>query len=299
MFPPALLPPIHAALEAAGEPLPIRSYEMLKGGYSSHSLKIMARRGVYLLKWHEQAEPDTYVHEARGLEALRQAGVVRVPAVLAAARPAGDAPGFLLQEWIPTRKGGWPRQMNQQLGATIARLHRAGMIAPGYARVSALDHVGDEAQGWTDWVTCYREHYLVPSIQRKASQGLLSTELQHGLARLLERLEELLGGVARQPALIHGDLWRNNVLCDTKDQPVLIDPHAAYADREYELMIAEEYGGFGPSFFAAYEATWPTEPGRAERRALYQLHSLIQRLGARYSSTPDQIAAIVQWYVGR
>lgn len=298
MFPPALVPVVHAALEAAGEPLPIRSYEMLKGGYSSHSLKIMARRGVYLLKWHADSAPDTYVDEARGLDALRQAGVVRVPNVLAAARPSGDAPGFMLQEWIPTRKGGWPRQMNQQLGATIAQLHRAGMAAPGYTLIRAAQHPSDDAHGWTDWATCYREQYLLPAIARAARQNLLPADVQHGVARLLDRFNDLLGGVARQPALIHGDLWRNNVLCDAKGQPVLIDPRAAYADREYDLMIAEDYGGFGLNFFAAYEALWPSEPGRAERRALYRLHSLLQRLGRAHSSAPDEIAAIVRWYVG-
>ena len=294
MLPPTLLAAAEAALAAAGEPLPLQSYEILKGGYSSRSVKIMSRRNAYLLKWHEDSAPDTYVHEAYSLHVLREAGVLRVPAVLAAGSATAETPGFLLQEWIPTRP--WPIKLNRVLGARIAELHRCGNAAPGYAMLSRMYEV--DPPPWTDWVTCYREHFLRPAIRRASERGLLTPELERDLERVLGRLDDVLGGVTRAPALIHGDLWRNNILCDTKGQPALIDARAAYADHEYELMIAEEYGGFGLSFFDAYESVWPTEPGRRERRDLYRLHQMLLRLDATFKSTLSEIAAVLRWYVG-
>ena len=294
MIPEALLIAVETVLRDAGEPLPLQQYELLKGGFSSNSVKIASRRGTYLLKWNEQAAPTTYIHEAHSLRVLRDTGVVRVPNVLAATTPTADAPGFLLQEWIPTRA--WSRQFNQQLGAKIAQLHRCGIASPGYATISHVSATNNN--GWTDWATCYRNQYLRPAINRALRRELLTSAIEHKLERLLERLPELLGGIARQPALIHGDLWRNNILCDLKGQPVLIDPHAAYADHEYELMIAEEYGGFGLTFFAAYETIWPTQPDRRERRDVSRLHPLLQRLDGFYKTTLAEIGAVLQWYVG-
>lgn len=299
-LPAALLSALHAALAAAGEALPIRSYEQLKGGFTSNAVKISARRGVYLLKWSERARPDVYVNEAHSLAAIGRAGVMRVPQVLAAALPDGAAPAFMLQEFIATRKGGWPKDMNSRLGALIATLHLSARAAAGYGVVAQLEPVAGVVIGLKpDWIAVYTTWYLQPALEHAERTGLLSAELRHGLFALFARLPALLGGVARAPALIHGDLWRNNVLADTRGAPVLIDAHAAYADREYELMIAELYGGFGPSFFSAYEATWPSEPGRRERFDLYRLSYLLTRLGdSCYGSTAAEIAAVVRWYAG-
>jgi fructosamine-3-kinase len=46
-----------------------------------------------------------------------------------------------------------------------------------------------------------------------------------------------LGGVARQPALIHGDLHRANVLCNAAGALALIDPHPFFADREVVRQV--------------------------------------------------------------
>jgi fructosamine-3-kinase len=304
MLPPSLLTIVTAALRDAGESLPIRSFEAVKGGYESTSLRIVTRRAVYLLKWHDHSRPGMYTAEARGLEWLLRSGSVRVPRVLAAGEATTDTPGFMLQEWIATRPGGWHRQMNQHIGAQIAQLHRSASgaaPAPGYGRArDVLDSTQAPPGGWRrDWVSSFRECWLRPLVERAAHKALIGPELRHGLDRLMERLEMWLGEVEQRPALIHGDLWRNNVLCDRAGQPVLIDPAAAYADREFELAYAEMYGGFSPSFFAAYEEVWPSAPGRTDRRDLYRLFYMLQRLGRDYGSTTAEVAAVVHWYVGK
>jgi fructosamine-3-kinase len=88
----------------------------------------------------------------------------------------------------------------------------------------------------------------------------------------MERLEEWLGGVERQPVLLHGDLWRGNVLFDATGEPVLIDPAVCWGDREFDLATVQIYEPAPAGFAEAYHAVWPVAPGFAERCDLHNLY---------------------------
>jgi protein-ribulosamine 3-kinase len=136
-----------------------------------------------------------------------------------------------------------------------------------------------------------------PVRRRLATDGIVRTRLE----RLLDRLDVWLGGVARQPALMHGDLHRANVLCNAAGALVLIDPHPFFADRELELAYMDWVGGFPPAFYLTYEATYPCAPERQERRDLYLLYWRLQRLNwadSLWSQQAAPIEAVVRLYVG-
>lgn len=52
---------------------------------------------------------------------------------------------------------------------------------------------------------------------------------------------------------------------------MIFDPASFYGHHEYELGIACMFGGFGKSFFDAYHAVYPRQPGHETRNKLYQL----------------------------
>ncbi|NJO82373.1 MAG: fructosamine kinase family protein [Blastochloris sp.] len=82
-----------------------------------------------------------------------------------------------------------------------------------------------EINSWeTNWVTFFRDYRLRPQIVLAEHNNYLSILQRRNLDRLLVRLDELLGGVERQPALLHGDLWSGNVIAGPQGEPVLIDP---------------------------------------------------------------------------
>jgi fructosamine-3-kinase len=302
LLPSALIEPVLEALRAAGDPTPIRAMSPVKGGFVSHALRLTTGRASYFLKWTDRPAHGRYGREARGLALFAQTGTVRVPTVLAARDATAEAPGFLLQEWLrpPPREQALGRT-GDRLGVQVAALHRVaaldGRPLPGYG-FGLLD--GDGAEPWdADWATCYGRRCLEPAIAEAATAGQMSLPRQRALDALLARLDDWLGAVARQPSLLHGDLWRNNVLCAADGALVLIDPRPYLGDREAELAYAEWGGGFGLKFYAAYEEAWPLPPGREERRDLYLIWYMLRNLAHGELRRGAAIDSLLHRYVGR
>ena len=74
--------------------------------------------------------------------------------------------------------------------------------------------------------------------------------------------------------------------------PAVFDPAAYYGDRECDLAMTELFGGFPESFYAAYRATWPPDPGYAMRRDLYNLYHILNHanlFGGGYATQAEQM----------
>ena len=299
-LPAALRLPVLDALRRAGDDSPVRRLEAVKRGAESRALRLVTRQGAYFLKWSDRLRPGRYLTEVHGLALLDQTGAVRVPQVLAVrdrgedrpeapeAAGSGDAagdgggPAFLLLEWLDRPSGeAFLKRVGAGLGRRVAALHACatfwGRAVPGYATDDGLDAPGHwRASGWeADWVTCYRDRRLGPRVAAAASAGRLEGARLARLERILARLDGWLSGVPHRPSLLHGDLHRDNVLCDRRGTAVLVDPRPSFGDRELELSYLELYGRLPPAFFAAYREAWPLPAGYEDRRGLYLLYHFL------------------------
>ncbi|NJP06563.1 MAG: fructosamine kinase family protein [Chloroflexaceae bacterium] len=286
------------ALRDAGDAGPVRTASPVGGGCINHVLRLQTDGASYLLKWHPQAPPTMFAQEAQGLALLREAQSVRIPTVIAVAESTTEHPAYLLLEWIDPHPAANHQQAQALLGTQLATIHRQ-CSAPAYG-LDQPNYLGSTLQpnDWHhDWVVFFRERRLRPQLALAQQQGLLPVATQRALERLLERLENWLGGYSHTPALIHGDLWGGNVLIDRNNQPVLIDPAVSYSDREAELAYTELFGGFHPAFYQAYQATWPTSPGRTPRRDIYNLYHLLNHLNIFGTSYLASIEHIVRHYL--
>jgi fructosamine-3-kinase len=303
MIPVSLARTVADVLREAGDPSPLRAVAPVQGGYCSQVRRLTTDQGDYLLKWQEHSPPGVYTSEARGLRLLAQVGGARVPAVLAAVEAEGERPGFILQEWIDARPPEAYWQLGARYGERIGQFHRTS--ASGSVPEYGLDHdnyVGKSRQvnRWqSDWVGFFREQRLRPQVVLASRLGLLSMECLRDLERLLERLEEWLGGVDRQPALLHGDLWSGNVLFDREGEPVLLDPAVCWGDREFDLATVQIYQEAPPGFYEAYQSVWPVAPGFEERCDLHNLYLCLCCLTEDgYSSFVPRIEAVLRRYLG-
>ncbi len=275
----------------------ITKVEPLGQSFGSRLDRLYTPQGRFALKWASRPLSDAMAAEAHGLQMLAQAAVLAIPEVIAVVDPAPpDGYALLLTTWID---GDGARVDMAALGEQLAHLHRN--TAPAYG-LERDNYIGGNRQynAWVEeWPRFFVERRLLPQMELAAQQGYLPSSRHKKLDRLLTRIEDLLAGVERQPALLHGDLWGGNVIpTDPHGRPGLIDPAVYYGDREAELAFTELFGGFGSLFYQAYQRTWPLPPGYVQRRDLYNLYHLLNHLnlfGAGYAFQVDQI---LQHYAG-
>ena len=236
----------------------------------AHQIELADGRRLFV-KTNARSPRGMFAAEARGLRWLAEPGALRIPDVVAVARPE-DEHQFLVLELIA--RGRPAADFDERLGSGLAALHRTG--APGFG----LDH--DNFIGWLPqangslptWAEFYRTRRLEAQLKRAVDEGTATPRMRRGFERLFAALDDLLGP-PEPPARLHGDLWNGNLLCDDRGAPCLIDPAVYGGHREIDLAMMRFFGGFGPRVFAAYEEAWPLADGDQARVPLYQLYPLM------------------------
>jgi fructosamine-3-kinase len=286
---------VTAGLSAHG--IEVRNAAPVPGGEISTTVRLETATGPLFLKYNLGPNLTLLRAERIGLETLRQAGVIRIPAVLA--EESGPSGAFLALEFIPDAPPRDPEAFRDRFARELAALHRVGPEdgeGYGFPTDNFIGHFAQENRWRTSsWAEFYRSCRLFPQMERaRARTGVLS-DPNHPLCGLLSdlfaRIPEILDGMPEEPSLIHGDLWSGNFLCAPGDEPVLIDPAAYYGHREVELAFIELFGGFPPGFVAAYAREYPLDDGYARRRTLHQLYPLLVHLnhfGEKYAPAVER-----------
>ncbi|HEX8962740.1 MAG TPA: fructosamine kinase family protein [Rhodocyclaceae bacterium] len=218
--------------------------------------------------------------EAAGLAALRATGAVRVPEVLGR---GGDA----RESWLVLERlelHGLDRASGAALGHALAQLHRTrggqfGWSAPNFIGLAPQDNTPDDS-----WPLFYGRRRLLPQLLKARSNGLERVYVDKG-ERLAERVAAFFVGDHPAPSLLHGDLWSGNAGRLPDGTPVIFDPAVYYGDREADVAMAELFGGFPESFYAAYREAWPLSEGFETRKTLYNLYHILNHFnlfGAGY-----------------
>jgi fructosamine-3-kinase len=244
------------------------------------------------VKTQSAALPGLFPCEARGLAWLAEPRALRVPAVLHASDADALGPACLVLELIDSARPG-PRH-DEQLGAGLAALHRAGAPGFGFEQDNYLATLPQDNRPCARWSAFYADQRIRPQVER-AQRGELGKPLAHRLEQLIARLPELVGP-DEPPARLHGDLWGGNAIRDEQGAPVLIDPAVYGGHREVDLAMMRLFGGFSERVFAAYQAAYPLAPGHAERVPLYQLYPLLVHVnlfGGSYVSGVER--CIARW----
>lgn len=161
----------------------------------------------------------------------------------------------------------------------LASLHEVSGPAYGFPRDTLTGPVR-QPNPWTDaWPEFYRDHRLRHAADLAADpdhgNGTLPTACRERIEVLATDIESLLGD-AGVPSLIHGDVWRTNVLSRDGRVTGFLDPATYYADPEIELAYVDWTDTFGDPFFEVYEARVGIRDGFwSQRRYVYRLYPLL------------------------
>jgi len=264
--------------KATGKASPLRRSSPVGGGcINQASLIELADGRRFFLKSNPRPLPRLFESEAEGLRALRQAGCLRVPQVVATGGGQDGLPHFILMEHISTGRPG--SGFFEEFGHGFARLHlEARGERFGFDHDNYLGSTPQPNQWCSDWVEFFRRHRLGHQLQMARQNGLSDREMNRLGERLLDRLGDWIAQPEEPPGLLHGDLWGGNYLCDESGNPVLIDPAAYYGRGEADLAMTQLFGGFDSSFYHAYEEIHPPAPGSQERLEIYKLYHLLNHL---------------------
>lgn len=242
------------------------------------------------LKENDARLPGLFAREAEGLVALATAGGPPVARPLA--WHEGPDGQWLLLDWIepaPPRADCW-----ETFGRAFARLHRATVPRYGFDRDNWIGATPQRNTWEARWVDFFGRHRLGFQLDLLRRRGEADGALERGVERLIGRLPDLIAPAVERPALLHGDLWRGNVLVGGDGTASLVDPAVSYGHPEADLAMTELFGRLDPRFYAAYREAAPLEPGYEERREVYNLYHLLNHLnlfGAGYRSA---VMAVVE-----
>lgn len=265
-------PAVRAAVEAVTGRTIVSATPVGGGDVAEATRLDLAGGHRAFLKTDAQAPVGSFAAEARGLAWLAEARAIRVPEVLAFSG-AGGPDGFLLLAWI--ERAPPARNHDEELGRSLAALHRAGAPAVGGpAGDGFIAGIPLDDRPAPDVATFWLERRVVPLLRRVEARGLATAAMRAGVDALARTIHDRVGP-PEPPARLHGDLWGGNAMTDERGRPCLVDPAAYAAHREIDLAMMQLFGGFSRRVFAAYDEAWPRAPGHAERLPLWQLVPLL------------------------
>lgn len=241
----------------------------------------------WFVKWNLRDKyRGMFTAEKKGLELLQTTGNIGLPTLLDEGETEKYA--FLLMSYVQqtsTDKDFWIR-----FGQQLAALHGNSADSFGLDHhnfIGSLPQRNDQRQSWSVF---FAEMRLFPQARLAVTNRNVPHTLISKTEKLSAKLEQLFPN--ERPALLHGDLWSGNFLCNSDRNPVLIDPAVYFGHREMDLAMTRLFGGFSPIFYDAYNSCFPLEYGWQERTDLCNLYPLLVHVnlfGGGYLTQVEQI----------
>lgn len=167
--------------------------------------------------------------------------------------------------------------VERDAAAHLASLHEIEGRACGFP-FDTLTGPVRQPNPWTDsWVEFYREHRVGTVLELARTEGSVSTPLAERVDRACADFEQLLDE-PDHPKLLHGDVWRTNLLTDGERITAFLDPACSYGHPEIELAYADWTETFGDLFFEAYQTERGVDLDDGffdQRRLVYRLYPLL------------------------
>ncbi|BFM08887.1 fructosamine kinase family protein [Halioxenophilus aromaticivorans] len=228
--------------------------------------------------------------EAMGLHCLRHTAKQLPNHELQVVQPMALGSDWLLLPWLASGHG---QEDWAALGRGLARLHDKSQPYFGFEHDNFCGPTPQPNPKNRDGYTFFAVSRLQFQADINLRQQTISTQDRQQIDTLCSRLTELVP--EQPPTLVHGDLWRGNVLFSSQG-PTLIDPACYFGWPEAELAMTLLFGGFDAQFYHAYEEVKPLAPGWRQRAEIYNLYHLLNHVYMFGSSYYGQVKTVLNRY---
>ncbi|MGJ5079296.1 fructosamine kinase family protein [Bradyrhizobium sp. HKCCYLS3013] len=168
---------------------------------------------------------------------------------LPVARPVYVESGLLVLEGFPAV----PADCHciTRAGSAVAAMHEddtSGLYGyPNSTFFGALKLDNDWSQRWSSF---FIERRLRRFAAHARDSAWLADDLDDGVQAAAQRLADIMPEPDR-PALLHGDLWANNIQ-SVEGFPLFLDPAAFYGDPDYDVAFMATYLDMRQAAIKAY-----------------------------------------------
>jgi fructosamine-3-kinase len=243
----------------------------------------------WVVKQVPGSRPSMLPDEAEGLQALGATATVAVPFVHYVGR------GLLLMEalgmTLEDSTAFW-----QRLGEDIAALQASTRAEQhGWSHDNWLGGLPQRNTWDADGHRFFAEHRVQRFLEEPKVRETLTAGDVKAVERFCQRLPDLIPPTA--PVLLHGDLWRDNVLAGLAGRPTLIDPAVWYgwAEVDISMMWLSPRPAASDRFFSTWEAIARPEPGWTERAPLLHVREMLSVLAqfGNENGTADRLRTVL------
>jgi protein-ribulosamine 3-kinase len=267
-------------------------FESVGGGCINETYKISFNERQLFCKVNSATKfPHLFEKEGHGLNLIARQHVIKVPKVIACFEAGGKQ--ALLLEWI--NEGERTDNFWKRFGEQLAALHQVTNEHFGLDEDNYMGSVVQPNKPTARWTDFFAGQRLQPLVEQCISKGLLSNRHQSLFEDLYKKLLSVFPD-DQQPALVHGDLWSGNFMCDEKSEPVLIDTASYFGHPSVDLGMSTLFGGFRNGFYEAYHYHSPFPSNHKEQWEVCNLYPLLIHLILFGSSYLSQIETILHRY---
>lgn len=157
----------------------------------------------------------------------------------------------------------------------LAKLHDHSAAAFGFNSETVIGPLA-QPNPWTgSWIDFFQEFRLRRQARGALEEGPLEADGFERVERVADDLEGLLTE-PDAPALLHGDVWRTNLLAANGEVTAFLDPAIYYGHPEIELAYIDWTDTGGEVFFQRYREQRSIDDGFFDRRRyVYRLYPLL------------------------
>ena len=265
---------------------PVLQIKSVGGGCINQSYKITTADKYFFCKLNSASKfPHLFEKEKNGLELIQKHNVIKTPGIIDSSIIGNEQ--ILTLEWI--EEGNRKDEFWKTFGQQLAALHQISTEEFGLKEDNYMGSVPQINRQEKNWVLFFRANRLEPLVKLCVNKNLLQPKHQEQFEILYQRLLQIFDN--EKPALIHGDLWSGNYMCDKKGMPVLIDPAVYFGHRSVDLAMTTLFGDFHKSFYQAYHHYFPLPENYREQWNACNLYPLLIHLylfGKSYLSKIEQ-----------
>ena len=251
----------------------VKKTSVISGGCINQAYCIEDDKHSFFVKLNRKESLQIFEAEAIGLQEINNSHTLRVPTPVCWG--SNEANAWLVLEYI--EMDNTTKNRSAALGSGLAEMHRISFEKFGWVQNNTIGSTPQINEFSLDWIQFWRKHRLGYQLQLAKTNGYRGKILKQG-EYLMEELGAFFPETPQVASLVHGDLWSGNYSYDLAGCPVLYDPAPYYGDRETDLAMTELFGGFSTTFYAAYNESYPLDPGYKIRKTLYNLYHILNHL---------------------